>query len=58
MLVLYRDIGEKVILGDDIEVKVLRVCGTQVKIGFSAPQDLSIHREEVYKKIKNSNLGL
>jgi len=47
MLVLSRKIGEKVIIGDNIEVTVLRVGGNQVKLGFNAPLEMPIRREEL-----------
>ena len=53
MLILTRRIGEKIMLGDDIEVVVLGVNGNQVKIGINAPNDIAVHREEIYHRIKN-----
>ena len=55
MLVLTRKSDESVIIGDNIEVKVLAVRGEQVSLGFSAPQELSINRKEVYEAILASN---
>ncbi len=51
MLKLTRKTGETLIIGDDIEVTVLSVDGNQVKIGIDAPDDVAIHREEVYHRI-------
>ncbi len=51
MLVLTRRIGESIIISDDIVIRVLDVSG-QVKLGIEAPQDISVHREEIYDKIK------
>lgn len=47
MLVLSRKIGERVIIGENIEVTVLKVCGNQVKLGFKAPLETAIRREEL-----------
>ena len=52
MLILTRRSGESLIIGDDINVTVLGIKGNQVRIGVNAPKDVSIHREEVYKKIQ------
>lgn len=53
MLILTRRIGEKLIIGDDIEVVVLGVKGNQVRLGVSAPDDVAVHREEVYERIQH-----
>lgn len=51
MLVLSRKTGEKLLIGDDIEVIVLRTNGNQVRIGIVAPKNVEVHREEVYRRI-------
>lgn len=53
MLILTRKIGESLMIGDSVIVTVLGVKGTQVRVGISAPRDIVVHREEVYKKIKS-----
>ncbi len=55
MLILTRKIGESVVLGDTVHVKVISVEGGQVKLGFEAPHEISIFREEVINKIKTLN---
>lgn len=52
MLVLSRNEDESLRIGDDITVKILRVKGTKVRLGITAPRDVSVHREEVYEAIK------
>ena len=37
---------------ENIEVTVLAVTGNQVRIGIDAPQEVAVHREEVYQRIK------
>jgi carbon storage regulator len=52
MLILTRRLTEVVNIGDDIEVIVLGVKGNQVRLGVTAPKEISVHREEIYKRIK------
>lgn len=52
MLVISRRPGETVFIGEDIEVRVLGTDGNQIKLGFEAPKDMAILREEV--KLRNA----
>ncbi|WP_448536086.1 carbon storage regulator CsrA [Pseudothermotoga sp.] len=56
MLVFSRKVGESFIIGDEIEVVVLKIEGSEVKIGISAPKHVKIYRTEIYKKIVEENL--
>jgi len=51
MLVLNRKTGERLIIGDRIEVTILEVRGDRVKLGIQGPDDVTIYREELYRKI-------
>ena len=51
MLVLSRKAEESMYIGDDIKITVLDIRGGQVRIGITAPQEVKIHREEVYQRI-------
>lgn len=55
MLVLSRKTGESIMIGDQIEVKVLAVEGDQVKLGIVAPKSVKVHRSEVFKAIQEQN---
>jgi len=44
-------------VGDDITVTVLDIKSNQVRIGIAAPRQVSVHREEVYRRIKEENRG-
>jgi len=52
MLILTRRIGEMLKIGDDIEITTLGVKGNQVRLGINAPSNVSVHREEIYNRIK------
>lgn len=52
-LVLSRNIGESICIGDDIKISILDVRGNQVRIGLEAPRNISVDREE----IRNRKLG-
>lgn len=52
MLVLSRKVGETIVIGDNVSLTVLGITGGQIKLGITAPKDVSVHREEIYKKIQ------
>lgn len=52
MLILTRKVGESIMIGDSVEVKVLGLRAGQIKIGIEAPKDLKVHREEIYERIQ------
>lgn len=55
MLVLTRKIGESIMIGDEIELKIISVEGDQVKIGIDAPRSVKVYRSEIYKAIQKEN---
>lgn len=52
MLALTRKKGESIVINNNIEISVLEIRGDQIKIGISAPKDVSIYRKEVYLQIQ------
>lgn len=57
MLILTRRIQECLIIDNDIEVRILGVKGNQVRIGITAPQQVTVHREEIQHKINAQKEG-
>ncbi len=56
MLILTRKLGESIVIGDNIVVTVSDINKKQVKLGISAPKDITVNREEVVKEIKGGNV--
>lgn len=52
MLILTRKPNESLIIKDDIKITVLGVKGHQVRLGIEAPNDIAVHRQEIYLKIQ------
>jgi carbon storage regulator len=52
MLVLTRRVGEVIRIGEQVTVAVLGIKGNQVRLGVGAPSDVSVHREEVFRRIQ------
>ncbi len=58
MLILTRRAGEALRIGDDIEVTVMAVNGTQVRIGIKAPRDVAVDREEIAERKRRDRENL
>ncbi|MBF0118062.1 MAG: carbon storage regulator CsrA [Desulfobacterales bacterium] len=56
MLILSRQTNETIMIGDDIEITVVEVKGSKVRLGINAPKMIPIHRKEIYLKIKEQNI--
>ena len=52
MLILTRRVGEVITIGDYIDVTVLGVKGNQVRLGINAPEEVEVHRQEIYNLIQ------
>ncbi len=55
MLILSRRAGESIYIGDNIRVSVLKIQGSQIKLGFEVPDNVGVYREEVYNRIREQN---
>lgn len=55
MLVLTRRVGEAIVIGNGMVVRVLEVRGDQVRVGVDAPRSVPVHREEVYREVVQTN---
>jgi carbon storage regulator len=55
MLVFTRKRHEAIVIGDGIEVRVLRVGRNGVRLGVTAPSSISVHRREIYDQIREEN---
>ena len=56
MLILSRKKNESIMIGDDIQIMVTDISGDVIKLGISAPRQVSVHRKEVYEAIKAENI--
>ncbi|HMP79674.1 MAG TPA: carbon storage regulator CsrA [Pirellulaceae bacterium] len=55
MLVLSRHRDESIMIGDDVMITVVDIRGDKVRLGIDAPQEIPVHRLEVYQAIKREN---
>ena len=55
MLVFTRRKNQAIMIGDGIEVRVLRVGRDGVRLGIVAPADVPVHRQEIYAQIRDAN---
>ena len=52
MLVLSRDKDESIMIGENVEVRIVDVRGNKVRLGITAPKCIPVHRREVYEAIQ------
>lgn len=55
MLVLSRKIGQSLLIGNDIRIKVVEIRGQQVRLGLEAPDDVPVIREELHREVAENN---
>ena len=57
MLVVTRKLEESIVIGNEIEVVVLRIDRNAVRIGIKAPRHISVHRKEIFEEIRLANIA-
>ncbi len=52
MLVLSRQRGESIVIGDDVTITVVDIRGDKIRLGVTAPKETPVHRHEVYDALQ------
>jgi carbon storage regulator len=55
MLILSRRVGESITIGNDVVVKVVALSGNQIRLGITAPREVRVLREEIFKAMQEEN---
>ena len=55
MLILTRKLGESIIIGDDIQISIVDINKSNIKLGVNAPKSIAVFREEIFMKIRDEN---
>ena len=56
MLILSRKVGQSIMVGDETTVTIIGVKGNQVRVGVNAPDNVAVHREEIYERIQEGKV--
>lgn len=56
MLILTRKVGESIVIGDDIVIKIVETGKNNIRIGIDAPREITVLRQEVYASIQKENI--
>tara|TARA_Y100000310_G_scaffold332424_1_gene407971 strand:- start:3695 stop:3904 length:210 start_codon:yes stop_codon:yes gene_type:complete len=57
MLVLSRQRDESIMIGDDVEIIIVDIRGDKVRLGITAPNDVPVHRKEIWETIRREKKG-
>ena len=57
MLILTREKEQTIMIGNDVEIKIVDIRGSKVRLGIIAPESMPVHRQEVYEAIQNRKRG-
>jgi len=55
MLVIGRKKGESLLIGEDVEITIIKIENGSVKIAINAPKEIKVLRSELYKEVKDEN---
>jgi carbon storage regulator len=58
MLVLSRCREESIMIGEDVEITIIEICGKKVRLGITAPKEIPVHRREVFDAIQKEKNNL
>jgi len=56
MLILTRKLGQAIRIGNEIKITITDIKGKQIRVGIEAPEEMAVHREEVYQIIQKENI--
>ena len=55
MLILARKVGQRIVIGGEIEITVVEVRGDQVRLGIMAPRSIAVHRKELLERVASDD---
>ena len=55
MLVLSRRRDESIMVGENVEIKIVGISGNKVRLGITAPKSIEVHRKEIFEAIRREN---
>ena len=55
VLVLTREVGQSIVIGNNVKITIVQVRGDQARIGIDAPREVPVHRLEVFEELQGAN---